>query len=280
MFKLFSQYSCLLKFKEQEFLLEENENVTIKEPCKVFVYPVGKAKAFSFALDLDSLSSSPFYKFKACKNQTYIFLTEFCHKQVQDVYTYTCAAKPCQVFVGAEKIGFLSEKQKIELALPFHFEKYRCTKIHNLILVLLEREKEDCLVVFNPESNKIKLFDGQIKLLSDGFVLSNQYFDCQYKITKQGLKNTEWNAIKKIPPPFLPYQFMQAVKNQAFPFACSLLSEKMQEKISAAALKEYLPDVQYFKFIDQNHCFIAGKTACKEVFFTLEEDFITDVEID
>ena len=26
------------------------------------------------------------------------------------------------------------------------------------------------------ESNKIKLFDGQIKLLSDGFVLSNQYF--------------------------------------------------------------------------------------------------------
>lgn len=280
MFKLFSQYDCLLKLNGQEITLEENENLTIEQPCSVLVYPVGKAKAFSFAIDLNKLSDSAFYKFKKIEDQTYIFLIEFFRRQSQDVYNYSLSGKPCQVFVGTDKICFLSETQKIDLAIPFQFEKYTCKKIQSLILVMLETSQEKHLVVFNPKNNKIKLFNGQIELEEQGFSISKQYFDCQYKIDNSGLKNTGYKNSKKIPSSLLPYQFMEAVKNQVFSLAHHLLSANLQETISIASLKQYLPDVQYFKFIDQNHCFAICSSKCHSISFSLTDESIEEVEID
>ena len=128
MFTLFSQYDCLVIFNGKEVTLEENESLIIEQPCKVLVYPIGKAKAFSFSIDLAKLSDSVFYKFKKVEKRFYVFLLEFSRKHSQDVYNFSTSGFSCQVFIAKDSLCFLSQSQKINLELPFQIEKYSCKK--------------------------------------------------------------------------------------------------------------------------------------------------------
>ena len=279
MFTLFSQYDCLVIFNGKEVTLEENESLIIEQPCKVLVYPIGKTKAFSFSIDLAKLSDSVFYKFKKVEKRFYVFLQEFSRRHSQDVYNFSISGFSCQVFIAKDSLCFLSQSQKINLELPFQIEKYSCKKMQNLIVVRLEDAKQDHLVVFNPKTNKIIFFEGHIELDEQGFWVKKEYFDSQFKIDNSGLKNVGYESKNKIPLSLLPYQFMEAVKNHTFSLAHNLLSQKLQNDISISLLKQYLPDVQYFKFVSQNQCFAISSSRCLWISFSLNDNCIDDIDI-
>ena len=275
MFKLYSEYDCLLKFNGKEVFLDKNENLMIAEPVKIDVYPVGKKGAIAFALNLNSLEKGPFYKTTNFEDDCYIFLVESLPMHSFDIFSFPKLST--KVEFGKDHIAFKSDKAKKVLEFPF--SSYTCKSIKNLVVCTFEGE-QNLIVIFNPQNAQIKVFSGDLKENDNSFIVKNEYFDSEFVFAENGLKLSSWTQNKTVPEKLLPFEFMVALKNQNYSFAHSLLAENVQNSISIKALKEFLPNVTYFKFIKEKTCFALSQNMPKTITFSTESGKIVDLESD
>lgn len=75
----------------------------------------------------------------------------------------------------------------------------------------------------------------------------------------------------------LSYNFMQSMLNKNFEYAYNLLDQNLKEKINKEQLKEFLPDLRFFKFIEKNKCFAVCKTQEFIIDFSITENKISDL---
>lgn len=281
MFKIYSSYDCVLKFDDKEEFLDQNTNLTIEEKSKINVYPVGKHSVYSFSLNLDKLEKSKFYKFKNYNDNVYIFFIENLITQTQNLYSYNINNQNCVVKVAKETLTFKTEKIEKEVFLPFNYQEYSCVQKDNLIVCDFNNEETSLIVIFNPKTNKIKAFNGMIQEDDDGFTIKENLFDTKYIFSKEGLKIQSFientNFLNK---EIIPYNFMNSILSRNFEYAHSLLKDDLKEKITTNNLKEFFPDVKYFKFIEKNMCFAVCEARDIFVKFSINDNKISEIDCD
>ena len=106
-------------------------------------------------------------------------------------------------------------------------------------------------------------------------------FDTKYIFSKEGLKIQSFientNFLNK---EIIPYNFMNSILSRNFEYAHSLLKDDLKEKITTNNLKEFFPDVKYFKFIEKNMCFAVCETHDIFVKFSINDDKISEIDYD
>lgn len=279
MFKLYSSYDCLLKFNDKQEFLDNNTNLSFDNPCKISVYPVGKNDLYSFVLDLGNLKDDKFYKIQKYENNVYIFLVDNIISKTQNIYNFNIKKTLCQVFVSTTSIIFQTEKVRKKIYLPFTYKDYICQQQKNLITCQFNEGSNSLLTIFNPITNQTKSYYGHIENKSNSFILKNNIFDIEYIFTEDGLKINSFieNSELRHNSLALPYNFMVAILEKNFEYAYSLLDEKLQDKISKNQLKDFLPELKYFKFIEKNKCFAICEAQKIFVNFSVAENKILDI---
>ena len=277
MFKIYSQYDCLLKYNDKEVMLSQNENLDFEEAVKINVYPINNK--VSFVLDLENLISCQFYKVKQENDITYIVFIEsfFVHKE--DIYSFKNFSYPFEVIVSNKDICFASSSIKKTISLPPYYD-YKVSKIKNLCVCHFHSDEFSYLIIYNPKNNKVKVFNDIKDFSDDKFIIKEDYFDLEYKIDNDGLKNSSYIINKPIPSELTAYQFMQAIKLQGYDLAFSLLSDSMQQKITIKELREFLPDIKFFKFIKHDKCLALSSSDTIILSFTLNNNKIEDISSD
>ncbi len=277
MFKIYSQFDCLLNYNGKEVFLSENENLDIETPLKINVYPLNNK--LSFVLDLENLTDNQFYKTKKDNDTTYIVLVQsfFVHKE--DIHSFKNSPYPFEVSVSKSEISFTSSFAKKTMALP-PYTSYKVSKIKNLCVCIFDNNNYSFIVVYNPKNDKIKTFNDVDTFSDDKFIIKEDYFDLEYKIDNDGLKNSSFTLNKPIPEELIAYQFMLSVKLQGYDFAFSLLSKNMQEKISTKDLREFLSDIKFFKFIKKDKCLALSASDTIILSFNINNNKIEDISSD
>lgn len=275
MFKIYSEFDCLLKYDNKELFLDKNEHLSTQEPVKIEVYPIGNKRAVSFILNLNLLEKSPYYKFTKFEKDTLIFFVESLPIHTYDVFSFPKLST--EVIIGKDYISLKTDK--IKKVLQFPFSTYTCKNIKNLVVCTFEN-KPDLILIFNPKSSQIKVFSGYLQEDNTSFLVKSEFFDSEFVFTENGLKLNSFVQNKTIPEKLLPFEFMVALKNQNYSFAYSLLAKNVQNSISIKKLKEFLPNVSCFKFIKENQCFALSQDVLKLITFSVENNKIIDLESD
>ena len=278
MFKIFSQYECLVKYEENEILLTQNDNLEFSSVQKLNIYPTSPQK-ISFVLDLKNLTSSQFYKVKKIDDCIYVFIVESTSIKSHDKFNFG-NPYPCEIEVSKTEISFNTKDIRKTISLNFNFVNYSIKKIKNLYYVFFENSETSTIIIFNPKNYIIKTFSGNIENNADGFAIHEDFFDLIYSFEQEGLKLNSFVAKKKIPSSLVSFQFMKSIKLQAYSFAYSLLTETLRNEISITQLKEFIPDVSYFKFVEQNKCFAFSSKKELLLSFETNENGISEINND
>ncbi len=275
MYKIFSEYDCLLKFDNKEIFLDKNEHAISNNACKIDVYPIGKSSAYPFVIDLAKLEKSRFYRYVTYHSNCYIFFVESLPISSSNIHIFP--SLNTEVEIGKNIATFKTNSTKKSIEFPFSL--YSCKNIKNLIVCSFEGQ-QNLLAIFNPQSNKIKVFTGNFLLDENFLTIQTEFFDSKFLFSDDGLKFDSYVSHKKIPQKLLPYQFMLSIKNENYQFAHSLLDRKCQNEISIANLKNFLPDLEFFKFVEENSCIAISQGTSKILTFTIVNDKILDIESD
>ncbi len=262
---IYSPYKCLIKCGQQEIEIDENEHALIDNlQEKIYIYPLGKTKRYSFIIDIND-KNSQFYSIIEKENKVLIFLLDGLLSENIDIYNVKYNNIDTQVEVSQNKISFSSKKHKKNI---FLFEKPSKVKIgnfHHIIFALLKFNEKDVLIAYNCQDYNARQFSGdKINLTKNGFNIltknSGNYLkiEQEYYVDTQGLKNKEKSftlSEQSLPEELIPYQFMSSIKNGDDYQIENLLSEELKKQITLENIKKYFGKISYFYMIDSTNCF-------------------------
>lgn len=282
---IYSPYDCIVKYNNQEDFLDQNQHLIINGVDVIYVYPIGKTKRYSFAIDMKN-NENQFYTILERNDKYLVFLLDGLYSQNIDIYNFKNNNTSSTIEISSQSVTFSTGKHKKIISLTATPKKITCGNFSFIDYCLIENLDNSTLIAYNVKTNKAKQFKGKdIKLLDKGFMVSRvssfyEKIDEEYYVDNDGLKIKNKSHIlseQSYPNELLPYRFMSAVKCGDTSQFNKLLSPKLLEKISEEDIKNYFGNIEYFYMIDYKTCFAISEKEQVLYEFIVDNDKIAEI---
>ena len=284
---IYSPFSCILKTNDQEIEIDQNEHAIINnDEQKIYVYPIGKTKRYSFIIDMSN-KKSEFYTLIEKDNKILIFLLDGLLSENIDIFHLQHNNYETTVEISKFLVSFKTKNHKKQIILNAKPLQTKCGSFYNIDYALLNFDKKDSIIAFNSKTNHLRQFTGdKIELTENGFIVTTnneatyKKIKAEYYVDSQGLKSKEkiFTITDQIyPEELVPYQFMSAIKNEDYHQVDILLSETLKSKITLDDVKSYFGKISYFYMIDWNVCFALSNNDNIIYEFYIKDNKITEI---
>lgn len=288
-FKIKSDYECLVKINENETTLSSDETLEVEDFCKVLVYPIDSKNTLPFSFETDKLAECKFYNFTNLDNNTALICFHsgtLCENY--DIVKVSVAGSTLTFEVGENKIVAYYKDWKKIISLDERYNNYITKSKDNIAYIKLTSHNTQTMYAFNVKTGNVKVFSGNnIELVSDGFNIEKRGADNasikeQYKITTEGLKlensNHETQAIYSSIDETIAYQFLNAMKSGNIDLAYSLCSQALQNEIDKDSLKAYIGTPSNFYYVSPFKYAVQSANKLTTFKFEVQNQKIVDID--
>ncbi len=277
-------YPCLVKAKNEECELDENDMLEIEDEDTLLIYPED-ASSLPFYINLNCPKESQFLSIFPQDNHTLLLLEQLQRLKIVHKQNLSFAGKNCEVAVCGQKIWFDFNNTRVEYFCPHPCKEYNIFKLKDFACIQFEED----LYSFSTKHNKLTHFCGNAEINGDFLTLTKSFNDsagrqrnAKYKfeedITVEEENFTHNASTGK--SQLVPYQLMESVKAKDYEFALSLLSENLKSQIDSAQIREFFGNFSSFLPLSTTEFItISGKNK-NYVKFSLRENLIDDITVD
>lgn len=262
---IYSPYDCVVKYKNNQQELSQNEHLVFEEAEDIIsIYPVGKNSRYSFEIDLKDDIQSNFYSKIKKEDRLLIFLIDGLISENIDIFSFTHKDIDSFVEISKNQLTFRTNHHKKVITLSNPISNIQCGNFEHIDYIYFIDKKKEYIIAYNTLSNKAKLLQGEkIEIKDNGFTITNENNNFYKKIVEdyiidcEGLKVKSKVFVKKenISSNLLIFNFMNAIKIKDYDNAYSFLSDKLKRDISKDTIRNYFGDVSYFYIIDSHTVF-------------------------
>lgn len=256
---IYTSFPCLVKLGDIQETISQNENLVIEEDFDtLIIYPTEKGR-ISFEININEHESS-FYRIIERGGKRLVFLLDGLYAENAEVYTLNYNGTKSKIEVYKEKVIFSGKDGKKIIHLNQKYSSYKYGNIKFIDYCLLSNVSGDnTLLAYNAQKNTAKVFSAsEITQENDGFIINNSDFgyqsiNQQLYIDEEGLKIRKKDFVSASmlsPEETIAYQFLNSIKYGDYSRSMSMLSQDLQNRIDAAALKEYFGNISYFYMLD------------------------------
>ena len=257
-YKVRSEYECLVKNEETEALLDQNSSLTFEKPEKLLIYPLSQSdkNRFPFVLDLGSLNDSPFFKSFSLNEYELIYITNLSYVKNEIIEKVENRNINTKINLSQETLCFESESEKKLIPLNHPFDSYSITTNGDFIFVLLKGKLEN-LWIFNAKTKLLKHLEGRkIEIIDNRIIISKELNDIarhtlyetyeikddEIKKHSQDLKavDRDFSLIKN--NSIVPIAFLQAIKLGDFTLALQYLDQQTFNNVSPQHFQAFFKD--------------------------------------
>lgn len=289
--KIISSFPCLVVCQGQQVFLDMGQQLLLDEEKTLAVYPTTKG-GISFCIDTDATEDCQFFNVFTLDECKIFYLTSgtYCEKIL--VSNITLNDSTCRLELGSNflNIEYLQFKNKIFL--EQNFDRYNIETHSNFVYVLLSSAQSQKLILFNGETGKVKVIDGdEIKINGTDIVSLKNYDDIarhtiqrQYSLTQDGIlqrgQQIDFQSSRPVTcqiPQTIPFAFLQAVFVEDFALAMSYLDISMRRQTNEESLKAFFGKITDFFQVEDFTFATCGQD--KAIFkFLIDENKIVDID--
>ena len=292
MYKVRSDYTCLVKHLEGECILDQNSCLSFEKPETLLIYPLcERNKAFlPFVLNLNENSSSSFFQHYSLKEYGLFFLTYTNYVENEIVEKIDTLSNSCKLVLSEEYISFETEGIRKTISVKNKFNNYSIKTIKDLVLVSLQSDVDE-LWIFDTKNTNLRHFEGKkIELLENQIVITREINDIAKHIVFESfeiendqivqksfsskLVSQEQNLVKN--PKIIPIAFLESIKYRDFDLAKKYLSETLKQS-SNDALSNFFGDISKIIPLENSVVGIISNGMFKSFLFNIENGLITEI---
>ena len=282
---IYSPYECLIKTKNEELILDQNESALLDNCEEIDVYPTGKTKRYAFKIDLAD-KDNQFYSVIERQGKLLVFLIDGLISQNTDIFHFSYNNIDSEIALSGSSITFSTKNHRKQILLNSKPVKVQSGNFKHIDYIILDFPSSSQLICYNIKNNSARQFAGdKITTVENGFkILSSggiyDHVEEELFVDKDGLKskNKTFSPSNQIyPAKLVPYQFICAVKNGDSQTIKGLLSDSLASKLSPEQVLQYFGKISYFYMLDYKTCFAISNNENVIYEFYLNGDKIDDI---
>ena len=293
-YKIRSDYDCLVKSKDSDIILDSNSQIVFDTPEQVLVYPLSlDALTFPFVIDLASEKKSPFFQRFNLKDCDLIYIFSRTYIKNEIIENLTLNQNECQVFVSQSSITFQTKKYRKTFCLSENFENYNIETKDDLVLLKLTG-KAEYLWAFNADTGSLNYLQGEkIEKIDNNIFVTNSLNKISYHSIYQTYEISNNQILKKSEnlksnfedsiirnPNLIPFAFLEAVEIEDLNLARRYLCEKLAKEASNEHLQKFFGRFTKIMPLDDGKIGLVEKEKLKIITFTIKDNQIIDINLE
>lgn len=277
-------YPCLIKTKNDECELNENDLLEIENEDRLFVYPENPEQ-IPFYVNLKSPKETAFLSILNHHGQTLLFLEDVQNLQVSQKETLNMSGKKCEVSVHGQQISFESENRRVEYLCSHPCELQKIFKLKDYACIQFDAD----LYAYSIKKNKLSHFSGEISVDGEMLTLTKNFNDSENRKRQAKYKfeddiimqeenfihssNSERNEL-------VPYKLMESVKAKDFEHALTFLTENLKNQIDSTQIRDFFGNFSMFLPLSTTEFITISGKQKKYVKFNMQGGLIDDITVD
>lgn len=280
-------YECVIKTKAESVELDTNDTLECEDEQTLFVYPM-TASLVPFCVNLAERKDTEYYSFLRHNGQNIIFLEKPEKFSVFKKENLTFSGRRCQICISKNKVGFETDKQKIECMCDINRGTPKVAKANNFACVCLDHD----FFAYSMQNEKLFHLSGDSIVFDNNTVIVTKKFHdsgCREKVLRYEIgadivlkdEQSISNSVKSVEDANLTsYKFLECVKASDFSQSQTFLSPTLSGKIGEEQIKEFFGHLSDFLPLTSNEFLALSGNKKKYVTFDIENGKINDISID